>query len=362
VDRLSTRALGRTLLARQHLLERTDGTPEAMVEHLVGMQAQEPRDPYLGLWSRVEGFEPAHLEAPLVERRLVRMVAMRGTIHLLTATDALGLRPLFQSLLDQEMARHSVHKAALAGLELTAVTAFARERLTEPHTIPQLRDALADAFPTLDAAALVLACRNTVPLVQVPPRGLWTKTGPVTYVTAAHWLAGARAATPRVDDVVLRYLRAFGPATAADIATWSRWTGLREVVERLQPQLRAFTGEDGRELLDVPDAPVVDGDTDAPVRFLPEYDNVLLSHKDRSRVIPADAGALYDRDRHGIGSVLVDGLVQATWWRESSRVVILHRGLARRALGAVEAEAERAVPILGRGAPDIVVEVRRLVT
>jgi hypothetical protein len=334
-----------------------------MVEHLVGMQAQEPRDPYLGLWSRIEQFQPPHLEAALLDRSLVRMVAMRGTIHLLTASDALGVRHLFQPVLDAEMARHSQHKAALATADLEAVRAFASRRLHEPLTLPRLRDELAQRFPEHDPAALAFACRNTVPLVQAPPRGLWQRSGAVAYVAAPHWL-GAPETKIALEDLVLRYLRAFGPATVADISTWTRLTGLRAVVDRLRPDLRTWRDEAGRELFDVPDGLIVGEDVDAPVRFLPEYDNVLLSHKDRSRVIPPGASALYDRERPGTGSVLVDGVVKATWWRDRdtrpARLTILHHGLSNAWRGKVVSEAERAVPLLVPGEPDAAIDLVRL--
>jgi Winged helix DNA-binding domain len=354
VTPISTRTLGRTLLARQHLLARTDVAPVAMVEHLVGMQAQEPRDPYLALWSRLDGFEPAHLEAALLDRSLVRMVAMRGTIHLLSARDALGLRHLFQPVLDQEMARHSQHKDALADLDLRPVSAFARKRLTEPISITRLRQALADQFPDHDPAALAFACRNTVPLVQAPPRGLWQTSGAVAYVAVEHWLEGT-APPSTIDDLALRYLAAFGPATVADFATFTRLTRLRPVFERLGPQLRTWTDEAGRELFDVGDGQLADADVPAPVRFLPEYDNVLLSHADRSRVTGGLPSALYPPDTHGIGHVLVDGRVQATWRREktaegTAHIVIAHTGLTKRHQSTVEAEAHRALPVLVQGA------------
>lgn len=361
---ISTRALGRTLLARQHLLARTDLTPVAMSEHLVGIQAQQPRDPYLAMWSRIEGFDPADLEAALVDRSLVRMVAMRGTIHLLTATDALAVRPLFQAVLDQEMARHSQHKAALAGLDLRPVSAFARRLLTEPRSVPRLRDALAERFPDQDPSALAFACRNTVPLVQAPPRGLWTRGGAVAYVAAEHWIDGS-AAPSTIDELALRYLAAFGPATVADFATFTRLTRLREVFERLRPQLRTWTDDEGRELFDVAEGEVADPDLPAPVRFLPEYDNVLLSHADRSRVTGGLAPGLHPPDALRLGHVLVDGRVQATWALETAgsgpaRVRIRHANLSRTDRSDVEAEAERAAAILGRGASAVGVALERV--
>jgi hypothetical protein len=365
MTRVSQRTLGRTLLARQHLLARTDAPVIDVVAQLVGLQAQVPRDPYLALWSRVSGFAPPDLEALHLDRSVARVVVMRGTIHLLTAGDVGQLRNLFQPVLDQEMARHGEHKTALAGLDLAPVSQLAETLLIEPHSVAQLKAALAERFPELDPAALALACRNTVPLVQVPPRGLWSRSGGLTYVTAAHWLGRPVDPTPSLEDALRRYLTVFGPATVADMTAWSRLTGLREIAEGMRPTLRTWTDEDGRELFDIAEGELVDADTPAPVRFLPEYDNVLLSHADRRRVIPEPVPGLHPEGQLGIGNVLVDGRLQATWRLvrpkgETATVTIRHRpGLPKRDRAAVLAEAHRALPILTHDAPhaEVVVAV-----
>jgi len=360
---LSPRALGRTLLVRQHLVERTDWSVEAMVTHLVGLQAQEPRDPYLGLWSRLRRFEPADLEQLLLDHEAVRIVLMRGTIHLVMADDAFGLRPLVLPVLEKELARHSQFAPLLRDVDLGPVLDHARAFLAEPRPTKELREELGRRFPDLDPAALAYACRNHLALVQVPPRGLWTRSAQVTYATAEAWLPGRRPPELTLDEAVLRYLRAFGPATAADIAAWSRLTGLREVVERLRPELRTYRDASRRELLDVVDGAIADEDLEVPVRFLPEYDNALLAHADRSRVFDrALLTGLYADGEVGNGSVLVDGLVQATWRndpRRSPQVVVTHQPkLSRRARAAVEAEAHRAIAYLAAGRADAEIALR----
>jgi hypothetical protein len=353
---LIERALNRATLARQLLLERsTTGVFDA-VEHLVGLQAQVPHNPYLALWSRLEGFEPEELSQLLDNRRVVRIVVMRGTLHLVSAEDALVLRALAQPVLDQEMARHGEFAASLRGRDLAPAMAFARGLLAEaPRTGGELRAAMAERFPEEDAAAFAFACRNLLGLVQVPPRGLWRRSGIVRSTTVEAWLGRPLAAAPSIDDVVVRYLAAFGPATVADVATWSRLTGLREVLERLRPRLAVFRDERGRELFDVPDGPRPDPDTPAPVRFLPEYDNLLLSHADRSRFLSDDERRQLSAGTRAVkGSVLHDGRGIGTWRMDGDALVVDHLvPLAKRAAAAIEAEGRRALAFLEPAGSDV---------
>jgi hypothetical protein len=319
------------------------------IEHLVGMQAQVPLDPYTGLWSRLEGFRPEELAALIEERRAVRIAAMRSTIHLLSAEDCLVLRPLMQPVLDAEIARHPEFAPLLRGLDVEPALAYARELYAErPRTGAQLRDALAARFPHADARALAYACRCKLACVQVPPRGLWGASAQVTNSTAESWLGRPLVAKPSLDAVVLRYLGAFGPASVADVTTWSRLTGLREVVERLRPQLSTFRDERGRVLFDVPDAPRPDPGTSAPVRFLPEYDNVLLSHADRSRVVsPGTRARLSGAAGIGSGGVLHDGFLCGFWRLERpATLLVTHAGLTKRAAASVSAEGSRLLRFL----------------
>jgi DNA glycosylase AlkZ-like len=347
---LGRRALNRATLERQLLLRRSPLGALDAVEHLVGLQAQVPLNPYTALWSRLEAFQPDELATLLVERRVVRTVLMRATIHLVSADDCLDLRPLVQPVLDRELARHPEHGPALAETDLNPVLDFARTALAgRPLTGRQLRDQLAAHFPEENAAALAYACRNLLAFVQVPPRGVWGRTSRVTVTTAESWLGRPLAAASSLERLVLRYLAAFGPATVGDGATWSRLTGLREVVERLRPELRTFRDERGRELFDLPDAPRPEPDTPAPPRFLPEYDNVLLSHHDRSRFITTEARDRASRVAPPIhGTVLDDGFVYALWRLErggdtaaATLLVSVVGRRTRRADAAVAAEGRR---------------------
>jgi hypothetical protein len=233
-------------------------------------------------------------------------------------------------------------------VDLTPVLAFAATRLAErPLSGTELRAAMRERFPELDPAALAAACRNKLALVQVPPRGVWGQSGQVRTTTAEAWLGRPLVERPSVDHVVLRYFGAFGPAAVADVASWSRLTGLREVVERLRPRLRTFRDERGRELLDLPDAPRPDPDTPAPTRFLPEYDNVLLSHADRSRFHKDGQRPDWSHvSGRLLGAVLHDGVVAGVWTRrrEPGRatltVTLAHR-LTARARRSIASEGRR---------------------
>jgi Winged helix DNA-binding domain len=353
-DTTSARALNRATLARQLLLERASLPALDAVQHLVGIQAQEPHDPYTALWSRLEGFRPEQLSELLESRQVVRIVVMRGTIHLVSAADALVLRPLMQPVLDGELARHPEFSPPLRDLDLEPVLAVARAALEErPLTGTELRAVLVERFPELDARALAYACRNHLALVQVPPRGLWGRRSQVRSTTLRHWLGRPLATAPSLEDVVLRYLGAFGPASPADVAAWSRLTGLRAVIEHLRPRLRAFRAENGRELFDLPDAPRPDPETPAPVRFLPEYDNALLSHADRSRFAAQGLRVAVTGEWVGRGAVLHDGVVVGSWRREGAQVAVRFAvELPKRARAEIVAEGRRLAAFLSPAASE----------
>ncbi|GAA3206147.1 winged helix DNA-binding domain-containing protein [Actinocorallia longicatena] len=309
---LSDRALNRATLARQHLLKRSDLSAVEMVSHLGGMQAQAPLSPYVGLWTRLASFAPEDLAGPLLERRLVRAVLQRATVHLVTAEDALYLRPLVDRLLEARFDGH--FRAAIEGLDRTAFRAAARELTAEAaYQRPALGRALADRFPGHDAEMLSYAAVYMTPLAQTTPRGVWgASTAAAPLIGLETWLGGPMEPDPSPGRLVLRHLGAFGPATVADVQLWCGLTRLKEVAERLD--LVRFRAADGRLLYDLPDAPRPPEDVPAPPRLLPEYDNLLLSHKDRSRVIP-------ERRRvplppgHGAsgGTFLLDGLWRGEW-------------------------------------------------
>ncbi|HET6952944.1 MAG TPA: winged helix DNA-binding domain-containing protein [Acidimicrobiales bacterium] len=310
---LSPRALNRALLDRQMLLARSDRTVPEAIGHLVGLQAQAPRSPYVALWSRLAGFDPHELGAMLTDRRAVRIVIMRSTIHLVTADDCRFLRPLHDAMLMQRL-RTSTWMDGLRGADLDAVVAAGRALVeARPLAFKELGAGLAASWPDHDPDALAQAVRAGAPLVQVPPRAVWGRAGTARHTTAEAWL-GRPLTGGGLDDLVLRYLAAFGPASVMDVQAWSGLTRLKEVTDGLGDRVVRFRTEAGRELLDLPDAPRPDGDTPAPLRFLPDYDNVVLSHADRTRVVD-DPHRRRIQTRNGAipGTVLVDGRVAGMW-------------------------------------------------
>jgi Winged helix DNA-binding domain len=362
-DALSLRGVNRALLARQLLLERARLPAAEAIERLAGMQAQVPVDPYVGLWSRLDGFRPGELSDLIAERGAVRATLMRATIHLVTARDALFLRPLLQPV--PERTFNGQFGRRMNGVDRAAVLAAGRALVEEgPRSRAELRSELAARWPQHDGEALALAVTYVVPLVQVPPRGLWRRSGQARWTTIDAWLGRPLDPAPTLDELVLRYLAAFGPATAMDVQAWCGLTRLREVTDRLRPRLRAFRAEDGRELLDLPDAPRPDPDTPAPVRFLPEYDNLALGHADRRHVLPG-GGPDY-RAPAGSGgwraSVLVDGTIAALWRltvRDAATTLRIetYARLPRRARDDVGEEGERLAGFLAPDAGTIEIEV-----
>ena len=364
-DTLTARALNRALLDRQLLLRR-DSLPAAAgpradrvietVEHLVGLQAQAPFPPYYGLLSRLDGFRPADLAELLLTRKVVRIGLMRGTIHLVSADDCLGLRPVLQPVLERGLRANFGRR--LTGADRAALAAAGRALVEDrPMTFSEIGGALAPRWPQYPPNALAQGVRALVPLVQVPPRAVWGQAGQAAHTSAEAWLGRPLAASASPDEVVLRYVAAFGPATVADAQAWSGLTGLREVVGRLRPQLRTFRDEQGRELFDLPDAPRPDPDTPVPVRLVAEFDNLILSHADRARVISEpDRQRLYSKNGIFPGTVLIDGFVRGTWRVTAARgVAVLAIELFGEADGdrdAVVAEGERLLGFAAPGSPD----------
>ncbi|MEV4945540.1 winged helix DNA-binding domain-containing protein [Streptomyces sp. NPDC053755] len=314
---LTTRALGRATLARQLLLSPAELSAEDAVSHLLGLQAQNTKPPYYALAARLSGFRPEELSTLMETRKAARIVTMRSTIHTHTAEDVLTLRPLVQAAREREL---TLFRKGLVGVDLDRLAALARDLVEErPRTPKEIREALLVEWPHADPQALGIAARCLLPLVQVTPRGLWRRSGQVCLTTAETWLGSTATPAPAPDGTVLRYLAAFGPASVKDMQTWSGLTRLRDAFERLRPRLLTFRDEHGVELFDLPGAPRPDENTPAPARFLPEFDNLLLSHADRSRLVPAGAKDRTWKGNQAYCVFLLDGLVAGLWRLEEGK-------------------------------------------
>jgi Winged helix DNA-binding domain len=363
---LDQRALNRALLDRQLLLRRHPMTARQALEHLVGMQAQAPDPPYVGLWARLEGFDPDELGDLVTDRSAIRATLMRGTIHLVTAADGVAIRPLMQPMLERGVyTNSSFGRHRLDGVDIDKLLTAGRELVEErPRTVAELREALGPMWPDREAASLAQAVRGLLPMVHVPPRGVWRRSGPVAITTFEAWLGRGPVdvADADIDALVLRYVAAFGPASVLDAQTWSGLTRLGEVFARLRPRLRTYRDEAGRELFDLADKELPDADAPAPVRLLAEFDNLTLSHADRTRVI-ADEHRRRIAARNGMvpGMVLVDGFVQGVWkatrrGRSTTLRVEPFGRLSRRDRDAVRAEGVALLAFLGADADTSEVE------
>jgi hypothetical protein len=316
---LSTRQLNRALLERQMLLSRSSLSVLEAIEKLVAIQAQAPNPPYFALWTRLEGFQQEQLSALIKDRQVVRIALMRSTIHLVSARDCLALRPLIQPAIEKGLL--STFSKELLGLDMQAVSAAGRALVEEqPRTANELGKLLGERWPSQDPANLGRVIRTFVPLIQVPPRGIWGSSGQAAHTSAEAWLGQPMAASPSLEDMLLRYLAAFGPASIKDMQIWSGLNKLRETVENMRPLLRTFSDEQRNELFDLPTAPLPPADTIAPPRFLSEFDNMLLSYFDRSRIISEKYKPLVFTINGIIKSTfLIDGFVRGIWKIEQNR-------------------------------------------
>jgi len=348
---LTLRELNRATLARQLLLERQTIPALDAVERLAGLQAQVPSPPYVGLWTRLRDFRREELTHLMEERQVVRATLMRATLHLMAAEDYLLLRPALQPALTRSM--NSIAGKRLEGLDLDRILGTAREYFeSEPRSFADFRLLLAELEPERDQSALAYAVRTQLPLVQVPTGGVWGYSGKVPFTTAEKWLGRDLSGSEDPRGLVLKYLAAFGPATVRDVQTWSGRIRLKESVEESKPELRIFRDENDNELLDLPNAPLPSGDTPAPPRFVPDYDNLVLSHADRGRVISDEhRKKVFLSAARVRATFLIDGFVRGAWKVEKTRrtatlVIEPFESLSRGDRDSLGEEGERLVRFL----------------
>ncbi|WMX44322.1 winged helix DNA-binding domain-containing protein [Streptomyces roseicoloratus] len=362
---LSDRALNRATLDRQLLLRFAPGSAEWAVRHLVGLQAQNTKPPYYALAARLDGFRPEDLSRLMEDRKVARIVTLRSTVHTHTADDAVALRRLVQDgAVDREL---RMFLKRLDGVDLDRLGALSADYVEEqPRTLKELRAHLLREWPDADPQALGAAARCLLPLVQVTPRGLWGRSGQVALTTARQWFPGTVDDDPAdLDETVLRYLGAFGPASVRDMQAWCGLTRLRPAFERLRPGLLVFRDERGTELFDLPDAPRPDADTPAPARLLPEFDNLLLSHADRTRVVPAAYRSRTWTGNQAHRVFLLDGFLAGIWHLDEGRdrtvlTVEAFGRTTRTQRAELTAEAERTLRLLGpRDVPYEIVHATR---
>lgn len=353
---LTARALNRALLSRQLLLARAKMPALDAISKLAGMQSQAPNPPYIGLWARLADFRHEELARLLTDRSVVRLSMMRSTIHLVTAQDALAFRPLLQPVMDRAL--KGAYGKRLEGLDLADVVAAGRAQVeAKPLTLGDLGAALQGRWPDRDPAALANAVRNLAALVQVPPRGIWGESGQAAHTTAEAWL-GRELSAASPEALVRAYLGAFGPASIKDMQTWSGLTGLRTVFSGMRDELLSFVDENGTELFNLPGSPLPDPETPAPVRFLSEYDNMILAYSDYGRLVNVPAHRKLVISDNGIvrAMLLVDGFARGLWRIEQSRneatlIVQLFEPLSRAEQDAAAEEGERLLRFAASEAP-----------
>lgn len=308
---LDERTLNRALLARQMLLERQDIDVAEAIERLDGLQAQEARPPFIALWSRLKNFRREDLLKALADRTVVKATFARGTLHLVTAGDYLAFRTTHARVLEAAMLPEMKEMAKV--VPVADLIAAAHRVLTDgAATFVELRAALAKRWPDLNERHMGYAVRLNLPLVATPDDSQWGGKAGAAFALADLWLGKAPTETENLEGIVRHYLVAFGPATVADIQTFTGFKGLKAVVEGMD--LATFRHTAGKTLYDVNDGLFVDANTPAPARFLADFDGVMLAHADRARIISEENRKRLGNKNLRVPAVfLVDGFAAGSW-------------------------------------------------
>ncbi len=314
---LKLRELNRATLARQMLLARETISVSAAVERLAGLQAQLASAPYVGLWTRLQNFKREDLASLIDARKIVKATFNRATLHLVTAEDYLRFRTTLQPLLAG--AASSIAKDR-GEFDLDKVLNAARAYLAEkPRTFVDISDMLAELLPDVDVGAMRYSVRTHIPLVQVPIATGWSYPSKPEFTLAESWLGRKISPKEFLPELVKRYLAAFGPASVTDAQTWLGLK-LKDTFEALRPELQTYRDENRRELFDLPGIELPAEDVPAPLRFLPEFDNLLLSHSNRTRVVAEEnRPQVYLPALRVAATILVDGFVRGAWKVEKAK-------------------------------------------
>jgi hypothetical protein len=344
---LKLRELNRATLSRQMLLAREALPVPAAIERLVGMQAQLASAPYVGLWTRLGDFKREDLAGQIRKRKVIKATLMRATLHLCTAEDYARFRTTLQPVLVGIASAGA--KRLGAEFDLEKVLKAARKFIGEkPRGFAEISEMLAKLIPDADVGAMRYSVRTHIPLVQVPISGGWSYSNKPEFTLAEEWIGRKTAPKDNLPELVTRYLAAFGPASVADAQTWLGMK-LKDTFENLKPQLQTYRGEGRTELFDLPDKPLPAEDVPAPVRFLPEYDNLLLSHSNRTRVVADEyRPKVFLPGLRVAATILVDGFVRGAWKVEKTKtaaalVIEPFDKLTKKDRAALTEEGERLV-------------------
>jgi hypothetical protein len=362
-QKLTLNDLNRTLLARQLLTQRADISVLDAVERVVGLQSQIPNPPFIGLWTRIANFQKSDLTRLMDERQIVRCALFRSTLHLITQADHHRFHKVIEPALIKGL--RSFHGRNIEGLDIPPLIEAIIPFLDEaPRSMGEIGKFLQKIEPNREPEVLNYVIRTYLPLVQIPPAGTWGVGSKASYVTAKSWLGTGQSAD--VGALFLRYLAGYGPASVSDFQTWTGMTKLSEAVEALKPRLRVFVDDRGKELYDLPDMPYPAPEMPLPVRFIPEYDNLLIAHADRTRILPEEhrKKVLLTAGRV-LSTILVDGFVAGVWKieinkRQAKLVITPFVTLSIDQQGALIAEGERLTRFVADSAEVITIEFAQI--
>lgn len=348
---VGTEELAYLTMHRQHLLTSAPLPPQELIQHLVGLQAQNPWSWYSGFFRRTEDVTPEAVSQRLGDRSLVRMSAMRATIHLMTPQDAASLR--FHTQIVHQRTLRSSFGRDLKDVNLDDVTVYAQALLEErPRTLKELGAELRWKWPDTKPSSLAMIARFMLPLVQIPPRGQWGQSGPIAYTTLDAWVGQRLEPQHSIEQIILRYLAAFGPATIMDFQTWSGLTRCKPHFESLSEHLTQMRTDHGQVLYDLSEIerPTPPAGGPIPVRFLYDYDNLLLAYKDRSRFItPAYSEMQRRLDGTTLQAILVSGKTVGMWTHHTDgKSSLLEARLCERLSSAVLESVENEARELAR--------------